>query len=336
MKAKKFFISILLSLCVVPGLYKNLALADTTVNKLTLKTKSYTYNAKGQRTSNKLIKKGSKVKFIGKIKKTNKVRNYYIFKNPLSNGIDNPIKENLYWLPYKKIKGKFYYRIGKNKYIRCINVEKINQYYVYVPQSTVIVADPARSAQKHIYAQDETGYLTSHVLKTGRKLVVDKVAGLKHSQPAESYRIKGTNLYIYAGDIVKRPHGLIQQVEMNNKNAFITLNKNVHIYNENGSLKEPKNRVLQYKGSPDKYVFKVDKLEYIWLSQENTAELFYHLTNGQEVYTYTPNSNLDQPAETKTKDDYIKAEDTNFIQGVKLKPINTPQQAKAAYEASQK
>lgn len=333
---KKIFpVSLLILICAMLGMCNESSSAATTTNKFTLGTSSYVYNSKGKRVTKKLMKKGTKVNFIGKIRKTNKVKNYYIFKNPLPNWIDNPIKENLYWLPYKKIKGKLYYKIKKNKYIRCINIEKINEYYVYVPQSTVTVADPAKSAQKKIYAQNKTGFFTSHVLKKGSKLVVDEVVGLEHSQSAESYHIKGTKLYIYAGDIVKRPRGLIQAVEMHNKNAFITLDSDSFIYDKNGGLKEPKDRILLSQGIPSKNTFKVDKLKYIWNSKENVAELYYHLTNNQEVYTYTPNTEFAQPAEIKTKDDYIKFDNTKFIQGLRLKPSNTPTEAKVVYGAKQ-
>lgn len=333
MSKKTFLISLLVSLCII-SMCNDTALADSSTNQLTLRSNSYIYNSKGKRVYRKAIKKDSKVKFTDKIKKTNKVRNYYIFKNPLPNGITNPIKENLYWLPYKKINKKLYYKVGKNKYIRCINVEKINQYYVYVPQATVTVADPVRSAQKHIYAQDKTGYFTSHVLKKGTNLIVDEVVGLEHSQPAESYHIKGTKLYVYAGNIVKRPRGLIKKIEMNNKNTFILLNKNTKIYDSNGNIKET-NKVISKKVANIDIFLEADQLKYIWQSQENKVELFYHLVDKQDIYTHTLGLNEKQLEETQTNNDYIKAKDTKFIQGLRLIPTNTPEEAKAAYEASQ-
>ncbi|GAA0038030.1 SLAP domain-containing protein [Lactobacillus amylovorus] len=94
--------------------------------KLYLNNNSYIYNHKGQRLrgKNNYIKKNKAVTAPGKLQKTNSVKRYYIMKDNSPTGVTNS-NENLfnylYWLPYKKIKKQEYYRIGYNRYIKCIN-----------------------------------------------------------------------------------------------------------------------------------------------------------------------------------------------------------------------
>ncbi|AFR21132.1 SLAP domain-containing protein [Lactobacillus helveticus] len=189
--------------------------------KLYLNSNSYVYNHKGQRLRGKYIKKNKAVAAPGKLRKTNSVKRYYIMKDNSSTGVMNS-NENLfnylYWLPYKKIKKQEYYRIGYNRYIKCINVKSI--YSKDLPSlyahkanelitnhATVITKDPKTINQKHIYALKEVSKNraeNAYVLPKNKKLVVDDTTGFDNMY-AETYHIKNTKYYVYAGDIVKRP-----------------------------------------------------------------------------------------------------------------------------------
>ena len=191
--------------------------------KLYLNSNSYVYNNKGQRLrgKNNYLKKNKTVTAPGKLQKTNSVKRYYIMKDNSSTGVMNS-KENLfnylYWLPYKTIKKQEYYKIGYNRYIKCINVKSIYSEDLPSPyankanelitnQATVVTKDPKTINQKHIYALKEVSknrVVNAYVLPKNKKLVVDDTAGFDNMY-AEAYHIKNTQYYIYAGDIVKRP-----------------------------------------------------------------------------------------------------------------------------------
>lgn len=191
--------------------------------KLYLNNNSYIYNHKGQRLrgKNNYIKKNKAVTAPGKLQKTNSVKRYYIMKDNSPTGVTNS-NENLfnylYWLPYKKIKKQEYYRIGYNRYIKCINVKSIYSKDLPSPyahkanelitnQATVITKDPKTLNQKYIYALKEVSKNraeNAYILPKNKKLVVDNIAGFDNMY-AETYHIKNTKYYVYAGDIVKRP-----------------------------------------------------------------------------------------------------------------------------------
>ncbi|WP_251716420.1 SLAP domain-containing protein [Lactobacillus agrestimuris] len=185
--------------------------ADDTV-KLYLNHNTYVYNNKGKRVYGKgsYIKKNTIITAPGNLKKTNAIKRYYVMKIvnlPPENSSNRQII--LYWLPYKIIKGQEYYKINKNKYIKCINVKAINteQNELITNQATVVVQDPKKINQSHIYALKEgpnDRAINAFTLPKYKKLVVDNNVGFSNTY-AETYHIKGTKYYIYAGDIVKRP-----------------------------------------------------------------------------------------------------------------------------------
>ena len=125
---------------------------------------------------------------------------------------------NLILQSAKTIKKQEYYKIGYNRYIKCINVKSIYSEDLPSPyankanelitnQATVVTKDPKTINQKHIYALKEVSknrVVNAYVLPKNKKLVVDDTAGFDNMY-AEAYHIKNTQYYIYAGDIVKRP-----------------------------------------------------------------------------------------------------------------------------------
>lgn len=100
---------------------------------------------------------------------------------------------------------------------------------------------------------------------------------------------------------------------------------------------------INLKNSPQSNL-KVDGLIYLWVPSEKKAELFYHFLNPgpyYENYVNNDGTKIKQPAlDPKTNKllitteqklvaikSFIKASDVEFDRGVKLKPINTPEEA---------
>ncbi|RMC50778.1 hypothetical protein F5ESL0225_04075 [Lactobacillus sp. ESL0225] len=101
--------------------------AATTSNNNTLKLihGAYVYNKKGRRLkkycgswSNTHLRKGTNVQYSGTVQPIEKDSKQYYLLND-----DN---YNQSWLPYKKIKGKYYYSIGHGGYINAANVNEID------------------------------------------------------------------------------------------------------------------------------------------------------------------------------------------------------------------
>lgn len=117
------------------------AKAKTTTPKTTnavlwLNYNTYVYNKKGQRIRwfkgtkgwQKYYKKGTKIKTKRTVKRTTKdVRYYLLYSYDTSD--DTKLKK--YWLPYKKIKGNYFYSIGHGYYIKARNVYSVNSAIQY-------------------------------------------------------------------------------------------------------------------------------------------------------------------------------------------------------------
>lgn len=88
---KKHLLAFLSTAAVATTLFSSSTVVDAATMKLT--HNSYVYNSKGKKTKHKLLRKGKKVK-------TSKL---------------------------KKIKGKYYWKVGKNKYIRKANLKKVKK-----------------------------------------------------------------------------------------------------------------------------------------------------------------------------------------------------------------
>ncbi|WP_220029347.1 SLAP domain-containing protein [Lactobacillus helveticus] len=205
-----YLFTILFGLTIFTFKTSSVKAADTV--KLYLNHNTYVYNNKGKRVYGKgsYIKKSTVITAPGNLKKTNAIKRYYvpkIFNLPPKNSSNRQII--IYWLPYKIINNQEYYKINKNKYIKCINVKAIDnkQNELITSQATVVVQDPKEINQSHIYALKKgpnNTAINAFTLPKYKKIVVDNNVGFSNEY-AESYHIKGTKYYIYAGDIVKRP-----------------------------------------------------------------------------------------------------------------------------------
>lgn len=109
----------------------NAADKQTEDNQLfTGSAKSSIYNNKGMRNTYKgksSLKYSSSIDYLGKISDYN-VKNNYYFKDT---------KGYKKFASYKIIKGKAYFQIGKNAYVRVVNVSRINDHARYAKSLNV-------------------------------------------------------------------------------------------------------------------------------------------------------------------------------------------------------
>lgn len=223
---KKSFLFLLASILISWALF---LLSSTTVQaatnyvKLYLNHNAYVYNNKGVRLrgKNTYFKKNAVIKAPGKLEQTNQVKKYYILDThyQYTSPEHDTYYMNLFWLPYKIIKGQPYYRISTNKYIKCINVKAINNKKSILCVNEEIVHTLKHTiANRPIYAVvpyqqyvelDHTSYeygrSTSKELPKNRNIIVDERTIFANND-TYSYHIKGTKYYIYAGDIRKPRH----------------------------------------------------------------------------------------------------------------------------------
>ncbi|QNQ81649.1 hypothetical protein FP435_07675 [Lactobacillus sp. PV037] len=318
MKSKKITLIFLIGLFFLLVSPKKVNAAS---NTLKLNHNSYVYNNKGKRVGKTVIKRNKKVNPVKKVEKVNKEKRYFIFRSEVGK---EPVRNipSLYWLPYKKIKNNYYYEIGKNKYIKCANVERIGSSYLFV--SEVKIKIDLSYAAGSPYAITSNGATTNYKLINGKDYIVDYFRHLPYGNLV-SYHIKGTKYWIYSTSTAANP-GQFRQSLLNEKLVrypfcFIkTIIDEVPVYNRSGQITN--NKPLDKNWS-----YKSKKILYIWNNKENKAELYYQLLN-QNVY-----SNFTDTGSYILKEGYVKASDV-LVNGNKLIPSNTPEQAKAAYEAS--
>lgn len=166
---------------------------------LTLNHNTYIYNARGKRIKG-ILKKGKKITSSLNLKRTNTVKRYYLLeRQDLTN---SNYLNKLFYLPYKTIKKNQYYKIGKNRYIKCINIGKVNGEDLWTSQASVVVDKKIKGLT--YYAQDKTGKATSKKLVPGQKLIIDDFDFLG-KQAYFSYHIKGTKYWVYSTYLAKTP-----------------------------------------------------------------------------------------------------------------------------------
>ncbi|MGQ5710041.1 hypothetical protein [Lactobacillus sp. PSON] len=173
-------------------------------------------------------------------------------------------------------------------------------------------------------------------LAVGTKFTVDRLEYNKMSQNSSEdedtgvkpsyYHIKGTDKWINE-NYVKATKKIPEHNIFKEQYTYINFIKDTDVYDAQGNVLDPNGngqRIIKQLGN-----IKVNKLLYIWLPKENKAELFYHLA-GKSFY-----ATKGEWSTITVKDGYVKAEDVKYSMGIKLTPSNTPEEAKAAYEASQ-
>ena len=286
-------------------------------NWITVINNGYLYNAKGKRLSTK-IKRGQSLAYTGKVKST-KNGKYYFYEN-------NKKKR----LPYYKIKGHEYYKLGRNRYVKVADVIAVNGNYLMTTGETTggVKNNNVRTfINSNDYSNDSTMAPSDKYLKKGQKLTFDQAVTFVSQlddfdhDPYDYYRIKGTHLFVSADNLNLSKALPVHEFE-DLYSSRVELKTKTPIYNAMGEKTDqllPLNHevvVVEETSMGD--LNHVDEEVYLWVPSENKAELFYH------VIGY-PNSNTNE-----LKDyGYIKASAVKKVRGLKLEPINTAAEAKA-------
>lgn len=287
-------------------------------DKLKLNHNAYIYNKKGKHTK-KLLRKGTLVKYQGKISQNDFADNLYFYQN-YSNA-------HRYQLTITKIKGADYFKIGKNQYIKAANVDAIDGNKLLFNQTTVTVKT---KAPQIFMASKNRALTTGKYYKKGQKLVVDQLGGmdvLANSFP-NAYHIKGTDYYIWARDVTARQN--MDSINYDVRNTTVVEvkrdNSKAPLYAFNGKVITPKGFAWTSLAP-----IKVNGAIYLWNEQENKAELYYHLTNHyQKMANLKTSPSFPEVVKINTVkigDAFIKASDVKYVDGKFLKPINSASQA---------
>lgn len=302
---------------------------NTKIGKLVLSHKSLIYTKSGK-SQKRTLATNSVVKYQGEVKESKTKPTFYYSKYFKS---DN--QEHFYYLPTVKIKNKNYFSLGKNRYILANNVGSIDGYiliYNGVTYATVL---------QKTNTQTISNNRTKHTLNKGQRIKVD-LAVIPWAEDFEGYIYR---LHDY-------PDEYVDGSFIKLRNYLPTINYDDLAY----SFVKPKStentKLYDFSGVPtginlktsQQSKLKVDGLIYLWVPSEKKAELFYHFLNPgpyYENYVNDDGTKIKQPAlDPKTNKllitteqklvaikSFIKASDVEFDGGVKLKPINTPEEA---------
>ena len=190
--------------------------------------KSYVYNNKGMRTTYKgksILKYGSHVDYLGKISDYNGKNKYY-FKDT---------KSYKKFASYKIIKGKAYFQIGKNAYVRVVNAFAINGRPLYATNVSVVVSKKNASKNGQYAFDADNNVIKGVYFKQGQKLTIDAQEYVTNGNHIDTiYRVKGTNRFVYAKDLKTN---VKQQLENITDLTHVVFNTSGKIYTGNGELK---------------------------------------------------------------------------------------------------
>ncbi|MDF7638122.1 SLAP domain-containing protein [Lactobacillus sp. ESL0791] len=313
---KKFILGIIVSALVATPVPVNLkTVSAATTNTIKLVHGAYVYSKKGKRLRTYLGSKykthfheGAVVKYTGKVEPIQRnSKHFYLLDN------DN---YNQSWLPYKKVKGSYYYSIGHGGYINAANVKQVNGQPLYISETTV-KADLKAADNKPI----TLGTDNKVTIKNNQSIKVDYVASdISGNGTANYYHISNTkDAFIVARYIKTKPR---QRLATQTEDTYIEFIKPTIAYNFQNIL-NPSNNSKVVTIDKDLVDYKqVIELLYIWVPQNNKAELFYRLGSA------TIHDTVDVTDAIDNNLFYIKAENVKYVSGPQLTPINTAEEAK--------
>lgn len=257
--------------------------------------------------------------------------NSYVYNNKGKRVKVPTLKKNLPILFYntKTIKGKKYYRIGKNQYVKAANVGVVNGKIQYVDETYVTV----KADKTHSYTKD--GYANDTQYKKGQKVRVDQFiytpasgsddfAAFNDDSAVPFYRIKGEkDAYLSSLDVTPRKAmKAVNYDDLHYTFAEYTQPADMPIYTINGT---PSDVVVPHAATNAERRINVDRLMYIWVPSEKKAELFYHISS---QYVMAPEGDVYTigKAHKFVGDGFVKQSDVK-VSGLELKPVNTPEEA---------
>ena len=287
---------------------------------LKLKKGSKIYDKAGNVVSTKLPE-GNVINYTGKINNIDKATKYYFINN------EGQPQE----IPYVTIKGTDYYNLGKGQYVKIGDVTTINGNKIFTNHLTVTT-----TKQAPLY--NMKGEKTKDVIAKNKKVQVEKeIINPQNVEDIDDtgwtyyfYKLKGEDKLINLGDVnIQNPPFLPVYFDENLPiDLSVSFPKDTTVYNEQGEVKY-KGWVLPHTNGGSYHVV---KLMYIYVPSEQKAELFYEMAS-HHLGLKNPTDHTVMVGED-TGTTYVKASDTNYYAGIAIKPSNTPEQAKAAYEAS--
>lgn len=229
----------------------------------------------------------------------------------------------------KTIKGKKYYRIGKNRYIKAANVGAVNGEIQYVDETYVTVK------QNNTVSYTKDGIANNTKYKKGQKIKVDHYlytpasgtddfAAFNDDSAVPFYQIKGEkDAYLSSLDVTPRKAMKIGDYNLEHYTyAEYTQLADMPIYTINGTSSGV---IIPHAATNVERQVEVDRLMYIWIPSEKKAELFYHL---KDQYVMAPQGDVYKIGDARkyVGNGFVKQSDVK-ISGVKLDPINTAQEA---------
>lgn len=299
-----------------------------------LKTNTYVYNKKGQRIKKQgTLRKGTLVTYSGSVKAASSSDDFFFYPSESSNKDPQALKQY-------KIKGKVYYALGGGRYVKALNVSKINGQYVFTKQPTYVVP------RADMYVLNKDLKETSKVVRAGSKVKIDQVLiDTDYTNPQLYVRIAGTkDQFLYwtdAGDYPDEDEGNFSfRFFMDDNHNFAEstqslvtfkqgLEKTTPLYNDQGQLVDLGGKYLE-KAARGNFLpennYRVDCARYIWVPSEKKAELFYHLI-GTTFSMRDPHSKYEYTwVKQNIGSVYVKASDVTF-KGLKVKTQNTAEEA---------
>ena len=290
---------------------------------LTIKRDALVYTKAGKATGKKL-RTNSVVKYQGKAKAATKTPKYFYYLRDVARYLQPQS------IPTYKIKGKYFYFLGHNRYINAANVGYINGHLVrYNGTSTATVLKNTNSITVN-YSE------AKRKLKKGQKIKLDLavIPYLSDGFDNYLYRLHGhPDEYVDATEIkLQRDLPVIDYRDLVYTYVMPVTDNSVELYDTSG--KAIGKRIMK----PAYSNLTVDGLMYLWVPEENKAELFYHCLNYSDdnvVDDSQPDPIQDPNSVHRTNNqklsygnNFIKVSDVKYVSGLKLKALNTIEQAK--------
>ena len=289
---------------------------------LTIKRDALVYTKAGKATGKKL-RTNSVVKYQGKAKAATKTPKYFYYLRDVARYLQPQS------IPTYKIKGKYFYSLGHNRYINAANVGYINGHLVrYNGTSTATVLKKTNSITVN-YSE------AKRKLKKGQKIKLDLavIPYLSDGFDNYLYRLHGhPDEYVDATEIkLQRDLPVIDYRDLVYTYVMPVTDNSVELYDTSG--KAIGKRIMK----PAYSNLTVDGLMYLWVPGENKAELFYHCLNYSDdnvVDDSQPDPIQDPNSVHRTNNqklsygnNFIKVSDVKYISGLKIKALNTIAQA---------
>lgn len=295
---------------------------NITQGKLTIKHDALIYTKTGKTTGKKL-RTNTVVKYQGKAKTATKTPKYFYYLKDVARYFQPK------YVSTHKIKGKYFYSLGHNSYIKAANVGYINGHIArYNGVSSATVLKNTASITVNYSA-------VKRKLKKGQKIKLDLTVIPYQNDGFEGYLYRLHDYpdeYVDENDVkLKKNLPIIDYRDLVYTYVTPVTDNSAELYDTAG--KTIGKRIIK----PQYSNLTVDGLMYLWVPEENKAELFYHCLNYSDASVIdanqpnpVPNSEPTYPAKKQALiygNNFIKVNDVRYISGLKLKALNTIAQA---------